>query len=509
MNETMEYIINNMGELIASLDINFNYTSFNKRYSDEFLKIFGKSIEVGDNMLEKLEHLPEEKQNAHDIWNRAINGEEFSIIKEFGDINKERNVYELTYSSIRDENGNITGAFHILKDVSIREMMKEKAESSDKIKRIFLTNMSHELRTPLNAVMGYTQLIKYDNKRVNVEKYAEHILSSSNYLLSLINDTLDVSRIEKGSIQFSIEKVRIEYLFNEVIDDMTQLAIDSNISILFNIKKYKKLHILTDSQRAKQILINLISNAIKYNKKNGKVYVEMTVVDEILKIHVRDTGIGISEENFSKIGNMFERLGREASNITGTGLGLSITKMLCELLNVSFDVTSVINEGSVFTVGFPLIHCDKDTCENIDEENNIINKKKNNNSCEVLYDKMSIYYIDDNEFNLFFMKSIVEQFIPNCSYGSSQDPIEGLEKIRHMKNDIIILDVHMDKKSGLNILKEVIELNNFKNTKFMILTADSSENIRKMSKKIGAHDFMNKPVIIPVFLEKIKNLIKK
>jgi signal transduction histidine kinase/CheY-like chemotaxis protein len=509
MNETMEYIINNMGELIASLDINFNYTSFNKRYSDEFLKIFGKSIEIGDNMLEKLEHLPEEKQNAYEIWNRAINGEEFSVIKEFGDVNKERNAYELTYSSIRDEDGNITGAFHILRDVSIREMMKEKAKSADKIKRIFLTNMSHELRTPLNAVMGYTQLIKYDNKRVNVEKYAENILSSSNYLLSLINDTLDVSRFEKGTVQFSIEKVRIDYLFSGIINDMTHLANDSNIEISFNIQKYKKLCILTDSQRAKQILINLISNAIKYNKKNGQVNIEITVAEEILKIHVRDTGTGISEENILKIGNMFERFGKEGSNITGTGLGLSITKMLCELLNVSFNVNSIIDEGSTFIIGFPLIFFDKNERDDNSEESSNDYLVEDTNTCETLHDKISIYYIDDNEFNLFFMKSIIEQFIPNCSYGSSQDPIDGLKKIKSMKNDIIILDINMDKKNGLEILKEAKELNNFKYTKFMILTADSSENIKKMCKKTGSDDFMNKPVIIPVFLEKIKNLIKK
>ena len=350
--DVVNNLLDNVSELFAAMDTKYNYTYFNEPYRKEFENIFGITLKIGDNMLSALSKLPEEQKNAQEIWGRALSGEEFIVIKEFGDKNRQRNVYEISYSCMKDEDGFIIGASHIVRDVTVREKLKKEAKSALEIKRRFLSNVSHELRTPLNAILGFSQLIKFDRESKNLDMYITSVIRSGKYLLSLINDTLDIHRLEDDVISFSLEPVNVYSLILEIFSDMQQLAIKNNISIFIKMNHFKGTNIYVDRTRYKQILVNLISNAIKYNKENGQIQLECHKVKDYLFIDVKDTGIGIKKEDINKLGKTFERLNQDSNIIEGTGLGLAIVKLLCNKMNGILNIDSTYGKGSVFSIGF-------------------------------------------------------------------------------------------------------------------------------------------------------------
>jgi signal transduction histidine kinase len=236
-------IVNNMGELIAAMDTSYNFTFFNTSYKDEFKNIFGKDIVIGDNILDVLQHLPGDQKMAKHIWSRALNGENFVVIQQFGDIKLQRNTYEISYTCHKSNNI-IIGASHVVRDVSIRETMKLKAEHALENKQHFIRHMNHELRTPLNSIIGFTQLLPYDHD--NIDLYCSTILRSSKYLLGLINDTLDISHLDETLL--SVEPVNPYVLCVDVCGELMPMVHKNNVSITVSIKN-KDQNILADNQR--------------------------------------------------------------------------------------------------------------------------------------------------------------------------------------------------------------------------------------------------------------------
>lgn len=233
----------------------------------------------------------------------------------------------------------------------VYERTKE-LEAANEAKSEFLSSMSHELRTPMNAVLGFSQLLNPDETLKPAQKSSNNeILIAGNHLLKLINEVLNLSRIEEGKQQINFEDTNISEVIADSLSTLSPIAEKHNISLINETKVDYIIYV--DSFRIKQVFINLVSNAIKYNNKNGKVFINVEVIDNKIRISVKDTGPGLSKEKQGKLFIAFERLGYENGTIEGSGIGLVLSKKLVELMNGSIGMYSVPNEGCTFYIEFP------------------------------------------------------------------------------------------------------------------------------------------------------------
>jgi two-component system, sensor histidine kinase and response regulator len=375
-------------DLLAAVDRDYCYVAFNSAYAREFEKVFGHVLAVGDSLLDALAHLPEDRDSAAASWGRALAGEQFVVTREFGDVQRERNYYELAYSPIRDTAGAVIGAVHTGRDVTERTrtqqllaasesslrslndelerlvaertrevtIARDQAEASNRIKDIFLATMSHELRTPLNSIIGFSEIMLDGiTGEMNEEQRTQLgiIHRSGQQLLGLISDVLDISKIEAGQIALRPAAVSLVDVLQEQQKVFELQARDRGLDIRF-VYPDQALLVRADEQRIRQVVANLLSNALKYTD-HGEVGLEVADAAPYARITVWDSGIGIERGDIARLFQPFQRIApRSGGSRDGTGLGLAISRRLVEAMGGRIGVDSEVNHGSRFWFTLPL-----------------------------------------------------------------------------------------------------------------------------------------------------------
>ncbi len=311
--------------------------------------------------------------------------------------------------------------------------------------------MSHELRTPLNAIIGFAQLLKRNKENNFSERQknnTEEIIKAGKHLLELISEVLDLAKIESGTMTVCVEEVNLNELIDEVISLILPLAEARNIRIINHVLHYPDLVIMGDRVRLKQVLLNLGSNAVKYNREDGKITLDCEIIDERVAIKVIDTGEGLSEEDQKALFEPFQRLDAEGTEIEGTGIGLTITKNLVELMEGGLSVTSELGVGSCFIIELQKVGETGKKIETVEESTEEEEVKE-----EVV--KLTLLYVEDNPTNLNLVQQIVMEDFPDMNLMDAPNASLGIEMARAHKPKLILMDINLPGMDGFEAFEQL------------------------------------------------------
>ena len=378
------------------------------------------------------------------------------------------------------------------------ERIKEEAriaEQASKAKSNFLANMSHEIRTPMNAIIGLDEMILRESEDEKIKRYASDIKSAGATLLSIINDILDLSKIETGKM----ELVPVNYEFSSVINDIVNMtekkAEDKKLEFVMKVDENIPSVFSGDEIRIRQILLNIINNAVKYTEKGSiHIYISFDRVTSELKTIVEDTGIGIKSEDKERLFDSFQRLDETRNRtIEGTGLGLSISRQLAQMMEGSIEVESEYGKGSVFTIKVVQKVADDTPMGDYTKRLEKARKEEKEYVPHLLAPNAKILVVDDNDMNLKVVKFLLKKSRINITTATSGAGC--IELLRANKYDVILLDQMMPGMSGIETLKVMREEKLAENTPVIALTADAISGAKEMYLEQGFTDYLAKPII--------------
>ena len=405
-----------------------------------------------------------------------------------------------------------------------KELLREKenAESASKAKSIFLANMSHEIRTPINGILGMDSMLLKECKDKNLRDYALNIQSAGQTLLSLINDILDISKIESGKMEILPVTYSVFTVLNDCYNMVAIRAHDKNLELIMDISPDIPRALFGDEVRIRQVMNNLLSNAVKYTNEGSitlSVHSEKLSVDPIqgnnskevrLVIQVKDTGIGIRERDREKLFNDFVRLDEKRNrNIEGTGLGLNLTKQLLDMMGGTIEVESTYGEGSVFTVSLLQQVSDEKPLGDFEKL-----YKEHVNVVDAAHERFEapeakILVVDDVQMNLKVFAGLLKG--TKIQIDTAINGAEALELIQGKRYDVIFLDHMMPVMDGVEAFRRMKKLEKNPNaiTPVVMLTANAVSDARNGYMDEGFSDYMAKPIREEVLLATLKKFLSK
>jgi signal transduction histidine kinase len=375
---------------------------------------------------------------------------------------------------------------------------REEAEAANAAKSMFLSRTSHELRTPLNSIIGFSSILETELKNQNSLQNLNMIQKASKHLLKLIDEILDIARIEKGEFDIKLNAVNINTVVSDAIHYIKPLGQINDIHISWDIEP--NIYALADQQKLFQALLNLLSNAVKYGPASSEVRVSAFSKQDNIYIEVQDQGKGIAAHQRDRLFTPFDRIGAEYSKVEGSGLGLALSKQM--MLAMDGDIF-VAKNSSTFTLqipayrteGAPLTHEHQEGLEIKIEAPSTTNSKK-----------IQVLCVEDNKSNLALIEAILKRHA-NVRLMTSTTIKQTKSLLSELTPTLVLLDLNLPDGHGTEILEHLHQHKTLKQTKVWILSADATEDTRSKMINLGAHEFFTKPLDISLFNLKLKQLM--
>jgi signal transduction histidine kinase/CheY-like chemotaxis protein/CHASE3 domain sensor protein len=441
---------------------------------------------------------------------RAIRGESVDGVEIFarpaGTI--DGNWVSVTARPLKQDDGEIGGGVVVIRNITAArraaealKLAKQEADDANQAKSEFLSRMSHELRTPLNSILGFAQLLELGDLTEQQADNVRHILKGGYHLLDLINEILDLARIESGRLSLSPEPVSMREVLGDVLDLVRPLAVQQNVRLNAEAAIKCGHHVHADRQRLKQVLLNLLSNAIKFNRSGGSVIVSGEErPDNKLRVEIVDTGSGISKDGVKKLFKPFERLESDRTEVSGTGLGLVVSKRLVEAMGGTIGVESAIGLGSRFFVEFAMI-ADPSVC--LETEGAKVALAAGG----LRPQRGTVLYIEDNSSNLRLVEQILSHR-PGIRLLSAMLGQLGLDLAELHSPEWILLDVHLPDISGEEVLRRLRLNPRTRHIPVTILSADATAGQISRLMDAGARDYLTKPLDVRKLLGLLEETIR-
>jgi len=456
-----------------------------------FRRIFGEDDSLDLSAAHLLTFVPEaDQRRAAKIASMFQQGlptrTELTITRRNGEVRWVRVVDDPVF----DEDGVAIRAAGTIEDITERKLAEEaarasrvEAEVANAAKDAFLSRMSHELRTPLNAVLGFAQLLELDGLSPTQREAVTQILRGGKHLLAMIDDVLDITSIESDRLVPSLEPVDVVELVAETVELMQPLAAAHSVTLRVDAGTTEPPLVRADRLRLRQVLLNLVSNAVKYNTARGHVDIGITPVgDRQVSVSVADTGIGIAPDDQARLFEPFERLGHQSSTIEGTGIGLTLSRRLTTLMGGRLDVRSIPNSGSTFTITLPISDAAPTDQATAGED-----------SVAVEPAPLTVLYIEDNTSNVDLVAGIVQRR-PGWSLTHAATGHEGLDLAGALAPTVVLLDLHLPDLDGIDVLRALRANPVTAGLPVAILSADAGPIQVRRLLDAGAEIYLTKPL---------------
>lgn len=404
---------------------------------------------------------------------------------------------------VRDEEGRALRMLGVVQDVTpVKEAeadlrrARQEADAANHAKSDFLSSMSHELRTPLNAILGFAQLLENDRKPALSERqldHVRHIRKGGNHLLNLINEVLDLARIEAGKLTLSLEVFVPDGVLDECLSVADTLADGRRVRVI-DARGRDLPAITADYTRLKQVLLNLLSNAVKYNRDGGTVTVTAMPLETVLRIAISDTGHGIAPDRLPEIFEPFNRLGAEATEVEGTGIGLTLTRTLIEGMGGAIGVTSTPGLGSTFWVDVP-ISAEQPPRAVVAEP--AVQKREPDRTRLAPVDSGThlLLYVEDNPANLRLMEEICAD-LSDVALISAHNAELGLDLAREQQPALILMDINLPGMDGLQAMGRLRDDPRTRHIPVIALSANAMQAAVRRAREAGFAAYLTKPVVI-------------
>jgi|GEM_PF-2702276 len=430
-----------------------------------------------------------------DIWNRRKSGEVYPEI--------------LSITEVRDDAGRPLHYIAVFTDISDRKEMeeslqaaKEAAEAANQAKSEFLASMSHELRTPLNAILGFAQLFTIDEGlSAEGREHAQEIERAGRHLLGLINDLIDLARIEAGKLEFSLEPVTVAQVAGDALKLVEPLARERGIRLIAMEPERHSCVVRADHLRLRQVLVNLLTNAVKYNRPHGEARIFCERHDGMVHIQVQDTGPGIPERKRKRVFDSFDRLGAERGPVEGSGIGLVVCKHLVEAMGGTIDFNSEEGVGTTFRIAFP-----QTQAVDAPSQQETARPSERERAHDSTTARPVVLHIEDNPMNLRLMRQIFTAR-PEFELQEATSAEAALERIQQQRPDLILMDINLPGMDGYAALKVLRRDPATRHIPIIAISANAMKGDAERGLAAGFDAYLTKPIDIPAMLASVERHI--